>query len=144
MQPLSEQLADLSMRSKTAEDAVSAALKEGHDKIVERREKARADAHKAAEKVHEEIKSFQETSSENWNVVKAKVAADIDVLRAKVAHAKHDMDEKNAARNAERLEKEARFAIDFAAASIEKARVAVLDAIDGRIVAEGAKRGGSV
>jgi hypothetical protein len=36
--PLSEQLADLSARAKSAEDAAVAAKKETHDKIVAQRE----------------------------------------------------------------------------------------------------------
>ena len=38
MKPLSTQLADLSARAKKAEDAVAAAQKEAHDKLLARRE----------------------------------------------------------------------------------------------------------
>jgi hypothetical protein len=38
VKPLSEQLADLSVRAKKAEDAVAAAQKEAHEKLVARRE----------------------------------------------------------------------------------------------------------
>jgi len=47
---LSEQLADLSVRAKNAEDAAAAAQKETHDKFVARREQARATATTAVEK----------------------------------------------------------------------------------------------
>ena len=40
MKPLSTQLADLSARAKKAEDAVAAAQKEAHDKLLARREQA--------------------------------------------------------------------------------------------------------
>ena len=36
MKPLSEQLANLSVRAKQAEDAAAAAQKEAHDKVVAR------------------------------------------------------------------------------------------------------------
>jgi len=36
--PLSEHLADLSVRAKHAEDALAAAQKEAHDKVVARKE----------------------------------------------------------------------------------------------------------
>ena len=49
---LSEQLADLSVRAKNTEDAVAAAQKEAHDKIVARKEQARAAATTAVEKVN--------------------------------------------------------------------------------------------
>jgi len=42
--PLSDQLADLSVRAKHAEDAFSAAQKEAHDKIEVRKQTTRADA----------------------------------------------------------------------------------------------------
>ena len=48
---LSENLADLSARAKKAEDSFSAAQKEAHDKLVARREQARAAANTAVEKV---------------------------------------------------------------------------------------------
>ena len=42
VKPLSEQLADLSIRAKQAEDALSAAQKEAHDKIEVRKQQASA------------------------------------------------------------------------------------------------------
>ena len=47
---LSEGLADLSVRAKDAEDAVAAAQAEAHDKIVVRRQQARAAATAAVER----------------------------------------------------------------------------------------------
>jgi hypothetical protein len=47
---------------------------------------------------------------------------------------------KLAEKRAKLLETDAGFAIDYAIASVEQARLAVLDAIDGRLAAEQAKR----
>jgi hypothetical protein len=47
---------------------------------------------------------------------------------------------KRAANRADRLEWEAEFAIDYAIASVEQAKLAVLDAVDGRLAAEEAKQ----
>src|SRR5258706_16161822 len=91
---LSQQLADLSVRAKNAEDAVAAAEKEAHGKIEARKEQARAAAAKATEKVNQEIKSVGDTATRNWSAVRAKVAADIDSLKAGVASAKHNLDER--------------------------------------------------
>ena len=44
MTKLSEQLADLSVQAKSAEDALNAAEKEAHDKVVARKEQARVAA----------------------------------------------------------------------------------------------------
>ena len=47
---------------------------------------------------------------------------------------------KRADRRADRLEWEAGFAIDYAISSVEQTKLAVLDAIDGRVEAEEAKQ----
>jgi hypothetical protein len=65
--------------------------------------------------------------------------SDVNALKAHVVEAKHGLDVKLAEKNAELLE-DAGFAIDYAIASIEQARLAVLDAVDGRLAAEQAKR----
>ena len=138
--PLSEQLSDLSVRAKHAEDAFSTAQKEAHDKLEARKQKARADATTAVEKVNQKIKSANDDAVRDWNAVKAKVAADIAMLKANVAEAKHNRDVKRTEHRADRLEWEAGFAIDYAIASVEQANLAVLDAIDGRVQAELAKQ----
>ena len=137
---LSEQLADLSARAKSAEEALDAAEKEAHDKILARKATAHAAATKAVEKVNQEIKSTNTTAARDLSVVKAKVAADLNALKADIAHAKHDRDVKRVENRAERLESDAAFAIDYAIASVEQARLAVLDAVDGRLAAEEAKK----
>ena len=136
---LSQQLADLSVRAKNAEDAVAAAEKEAHDKVEARKEQARAAAAKATEKVKQEIKSAGDTAVRNWTAVRTKIAADMDALKAGVAHAKHDLNERQAESHAERIEWEAGVAIDYAIASVEQAKLAVLDAVSSRVEAEKAK-----
>jgi hypothetical protein len=136
---LSQQLADLSVRAKNAEDAMAAAEKEAHGKIEARKEQARAAAAKATEKVNQEIKSVGDTAVRNWTAVRTKVAADVDALKAGVTRAKHDLDARHAESHAERLELEAGVAIDYAIASVEQAKFAVLDAVSSRAEAERAK-----
>ena len=138
---LSEHLAELSVRAKKTEDAVAAAQTEAHDKIVARREPARAAATAAVENVNQNVKSAGDTAARNWSAVKAKIAADKDALQAVVAEAKLDLVVKSAEKHAERLESEADFAIDYAIASIEQAGFAAIDAIAGRVNAEQVKRG---
>ena len=140
VKPLSEQLADLSVRAKSTEDALAAAQKEAHDKIEARKQQARAAATKAIEKVNQEVNSAGDSATRDWNTVKAKIASDMTTLKANVAHAKHDLDVKHAENRADRLEWEAGFAIDYAIASVEQAKLAVLDAVDGRLAAEEAKQ----
>jgi hypothetical protein len=137
---LSEQLAELSVRAKNAEDAIAAAKKEAHEKVEVRREQAHAAATAATEKVNEEVKSVKDTTTRNWNALQAKVAADVQNLKTGIAHGKRELEAGRAENNAERLEWEAGFAIDYAVASVEQARLAALDAIAGRVDAEQARR----
>ena len=140
MKPISEQLAELSVRAKSAEDAMAGAQKEAHDKFEARKEQARAAAKSATEKIDRELKSVGNSATKNWDAVRAKIAADVAGLKANIAEAKHEHDVKRAENRADRLEWEAGFAIDYAIASVEQAKLAVLDAIDGRVAAEEAKQ----
>ena len=139
VKPLSAQLADLSVRVKEAEDAAAAAQKEAHDKLVARRAQAQADATAAIQKMDRDIKGASDKVVANWSVLKAKVAADMDAWNTKIAQFKHDQGAKRAENYAERLEREAAFAIDFAGAAIGQAKSAVIDAIVARIEADKTK-----
>jgi len=137
---LSEKLADLSVHAKKAEDAAAAAQKETYDKIMSRWEQARADATATTENVNEKIQSVGDSAAKDWNAQKAKIAADVDALKAKVVRKKHELDARRAESEADSLEWDAGLAIDYAIASVDQARLAVLDAIAGRIQAEKARQ----
>jgi hypothetical protein len=141
-EPLSKQLAELSVRAKNVEDTVAAAEKEARDKVEARREQAHAAATAATEKVDQQVKTLKDTTTRNWNALQAKIAADIDALKAGIAERKHERDVRQTENYAERLEWEAGFAIDYAVASIEQAKLAVLDAVAGRVQAEEIRRAG--
>jgi hypothetical protein len=140
VKPLSEQLADLSVRAKAAEDAATAAQKEAHDKIVALKEQARTAATAAVEKVNKEAESARDSAARDWNTVRAKIAADMTALKAKAEDVKHKIDVKTTEDHADEMEWEAGFAIDYAIASVEQAKLAVLDALDSRVQAEEVKR----
>jgi hypothetical protein len=138
--PLSERLAGLSAHAKKAEDTVAAAQKETHDKIMSRWEQARADATVTTEIVNEQIESVDDRATKDWNARKAKIAADIEALKAKVVRKKHELDARLAENDADELEWDADLAIDYAIAAVDQARLAVLDAVAGRIQALEARR----
>ena len=140
VEPLSKQLSDLSIRAKNAEDAAAAAEKEAHDKIEARVSQARAAATAAAEKVDQAVKSAKDKTSRNWNALQTKIASDIDSLKSAVGKQQRKLDSKLAENDAERLEWDAGVAVDYAIASVEQAKLAVLDAIAGRMEAEQAKK----
>jgi hypothetical protein len=66
---------------------------------------AQASAEEAVQKVNQNIKSASDTASAKWNGMKAKIAADMDDLKSKVAQRKHDLSVKRAANYAQLLEK---------------------------------------
>ena len=140
MAKLSEQLADLSVRAKHAEDAVSAAQKEAQDKVLARREQARAAATAAAEKVNRDIKSAGDSvksagdaAAKKWSAFQTKVSNDLQSIKEGIAQKKQDLDVRLAEKHADHLEWEAGLAVDYAIAAVEQAELAVLDALAGRM-----------
>jgi sarcosine oxidase gamma subunit len=147
MAKISEQLADLSVRAKHAEDAVTAAQKEAHDKVLVRREQARNAAAAAIEKVDRNIKtagdglkSVGDAAAGKWTALQTKIAGDLESMKSGIAEKKHDWDARRAESQADRLEWEAGLAIDYAIATVEQAELAVLDAVAGRQEAAQAQR----
>ncbi len=139
VKPISEQLSNLSVRAKNFENAVAAAEKETHEKVVARIAQAQAEAEVAVQKIDQNLKAASDSASTKWNGLRAKVAGDMDSLKAKIAQRKHDVKVKRAANYAEMLDDDAYYAIDYAIASIEQAKVAVLDAIAAHLEVEKAK-----
>ena len=136
---LSEQLADLSVRAKNLETAVMAAQKEGQEKLVSRTAEARASATAAVDKVKQSVKAASDAGSAKWGAMEAKLGADMDALKTRLSEKKRAIDATIAEHEAEDAEVDAGFAIDYAIASIEQARLAVFDAISARLDAEAAK-----
>jgi hypothetical protein len=139
MQPLSDQLSNLSAHAKKAEDDATAARQEAHDDLVARRAQTRAAAETAVQKVDKQLTSLGDSTAQHWSALKAKISTDLQGLKAQVKEDKREHDVKRAAKRADRLEDEAAVAIDYANASIEQAQLAVIDAILGRLEAEEAR-----
>lgn len=142
VKPLSEQLADLSARAKTAEDHVATAQQEAHENIMARREQTRAAVEQAITKVDQDIKSAGNNAADKWRSLQAKISSDMDALKTNIAERRHERDVARADNQAERLEWEAALAVDYAAASIEQAELAIYDAIIGRAEAQQARQAG--
>ena len=147
MAKLSEKLADLSVRAKHAEDAISVAQKEAHDKVLARRDQARAAATAAAEKVNRDIKSAGDNvkmagdvAAKKWTAFQTKISNDLQSIKEGIAQKKHDLDVRHAEKHADHLEWEAGLAVDYAIAVVEQAELAVLDAVVGRIEVAKARR----
>ena len=132
VKPLSEQLADLSLHAKKAEDEIAAAKKETHDKMMARRDEVRAAAVKSVEKLQQDMRSAAGAVSGGFAALKAKVSADADALKASVSQWKKEIDATRAENRADELELEASVAIDYAISAVEQAKMAAVDAVIGR------------
>jgi uncharacterized membrane protein YheB (UPF0754 family) len=136
VKPLSEQLADLSARAKSAEDAATQAKTETHDRIVARMEQVQTAATAATEKVDQDIKAVKNATDHHWASLRSKVATDADFLKTKVQEGERRIEAKRAENYAEVMEERASAAIDYAIASVEQAKLSVLDAIIARVDAQ--------
>ena len=136
---LSDRLSDLSARAKNIEDAVAAAEKEGHDKVVARAAEARASATAAVDRVKQSIKAASDAGATKWGAMEAKLGADLEALKLRASEKKRAIDAKIAERDAEHAENDAGYAIDYAVVSIEQAKLAVFDAVLARQDADAAK-----
>jgi hypothetical protein len=139
MKPLSEQLSEMSAHAKQVEDAAAVARKTAADKLDQAWEDSHRAATAALEKVKRDVAQAHGDMTDFNASMKEKVDRDIAALNAHMAQRKHEFDTKRADFNADRLDEQASFAIDYAIASIENARHAVIDAITGRIKAEKTK-----
>ena len=143
MKPLDQQLSDLSVRAKKAEDAIAEARRETRDRVAARREEFRAAAAAAADRVDQDLKSAGATLEQQWNALREKVTSDINRLRTNIAERQVERNVHRLADRASRKENEACVAIDFALASIEDAKLAVLDAVIAKREADDATSGGA-
>lgn len=125
---------------KASRGCFSAARKETHDRVLVRREEARANAAALADRVEKDIQDIGDAVAGQWNALQAKVSADINRLKTAYEQRQHDRSVERVVHHADRLESEAGIAIEFALASIEDAKRAVLDAVVARIEAADARR----
>ena len=132
MKPLDQQLADLSVRAKRAQEAIADARDETRERISARREEFRTAAVAAASKVDEDLRAAGVAIGNQWANVREKIVADIDHLRSNLAERQVERNVDRLADRADRKETDANVAIDFALASIENAKLAVLDAVIAR------------
>lgn len=132
MTALSQKLADLSVRTKTAEDRIAKAQTETHERIEQQRDKVRAEAELALGKVS---KRFEEGKAENhtrFQALRAKVDADIDNLKQNASHTGDKFKAWQSDNAASDRETDAIAAIDYAVAAVTIAEFQTLDAIAAR------------
>ena len=129
MKPLSEQLADLSVRAKKAEDDAKAARTEEHAKIQARVEKLHAASAARAAKVDAAAASAKDTAVGQWTKLQKQVKENNERIRADISANKAEHSKERANRKADRAEEYAVVAIAYAYDAIDYAESAVLDAV---------------
>lgn len=136
MQPLSQQLSELSAQAKVAEDRVAKAQSETKERLNEQREKAHREAQAALDSVRDKVERASEGTKNHFAEIKSKVDADLQRIRENAAATQRKIESWQASNYASDKAADAQAAIGYAVAAIRLAEVATLDALDARAKAE--------
>ena len=136
MQPLSQQLAELSAQAKKAEDRAAKAQSETRERLEQRREKAHREAEAALDRVSDTVSRASEGTKVHFAQLKSKVDADVQHIKADASERKAKFEAWQANNYATDKLADAQAAISYAIASVKMAEVATLDAIGARARAE--------
>jgi hypothetical protein len=132
----SAQLDDLQQRAADAKASAQAAATESRDQLRQRIDQAKADVDHKATNAREQVDAAAADARSKWAQLKADTAAKMDDFDATMDRRADQLDAKVAARQADGAEADAADAIDYAAWTVDNARLAVLDAIDARVYAD--------
>jgi hypothetical protein len=132
----STKLDDLQQRAAHAKAAAQAAVSESREQLRQRIDQARVDADLAAKDARQQVGEAAASARSMWAQMKADAAAKLDDFEAKMDRRADQNDAKVAGRQADGAEADAADAIEFAAWTVDHARLAVLDAIDARVYAD--------
>jgi hypothetical protein len=132
----SAKLDDLQQRAADAKATAQAAVSESREQLRQRIDQARVDVDLAAKDTRQQVDEVAASARSTWAQLKADAAAKLDDFEAKMDRRADQHDAKVAARQADGAEADAADAIEFAAWTVDHARLAVLDAIDARVNAD--------
>lgn len=138
MRPLSELLADMSVRAKAVEDKAATAKQETHQQVSDRINAAKAEAQRRGDAARSRATETEHDISARWATLQAGVRNQLDEIHGAVDERRDAHDAKVAQRRADRAEENAVAAIEFALSAIDEADESVLEAIDARLVANAA------
>jgi hypothetical protein len=130
--PISEKLADLSQRAKSAEDAFAAACTESTQTVDSYIDNARATVEKFKEQVQQDAATATVRAKSDWRDIQSRIATRLDRIKASIDARKHQLAADRAEARADAAEEEATAAVADASAAVEYARFAVLYAVAAR------------
>jgi hypothetical protein len=141
---LSAQLEKLQQQANETAASIRSASGESRDQLRQRIDQARVDANLALMDVKQQAEQTSDQVQTKWAQVKADASAWMDDIKAKIDKRADERDAKTAGKDADRAERDAADAIDYAVWAFFSAQLAVLDALDARAYAdERAKLAGS-
>ena len=132
----SAKLDDLQQRAADAQVAAQAAVSESREQLRQRIDQVKVDMDLAATDARQQVGEAAASARSTWAEMKADAAAKLDDFEAKMDRRADQRDAKLAASQADGAEADAADAIEFAAWTVDHARLAVLDAIDARVYAD--------
>ena len=132
----STQLDDLQQRAADVKTSAKAAVSESRDQLRQRIDQAKVDVDQKATDARQQVDEAAADARSKWAQLKADTAAKLDDFDAKIDRRADQIDANLAASQADGAEADAADAIDFAAWTVDNARLAVLDAIDARVYAD--------
>jgi hypothetical protein len=132
----STKLDDLQQRAAHTKAAAQAAVSESREQLRQRIDQAKVEVDLAAMDARQQVGEAAASARSTWAQMKADAATKLDDFEAKMDRRADQRDAKLAARQADGAEADAADAIEFAAWTVDHARLAVLDAIDARVYAD--------
>jgi len=140
MQPLPSNFAELSELARRIDEDAEAVRTEAREKLDARRDKIRTNLGERIDRLESNLEKAQSQTSADWTALREKVKSDRERFKAKLSERKEAYKAFFADSNAEDRELGAKIAIDYAIATIQQARLAVLDAVSARAEAVADKR----
>jgi hypothetical protein len=120
--------------------AVQAASTESREELRQRIDQAQVDTGRVARETHHSAQARE--AQTKWVKMRADASDKMSEVKARIDKRNRETDAKVAAEEADWAYSDALNAIDFAARTLDNARLAILDAIDGRAYAN-AQAGGA-
>ena len=132
----SARLEQLQQQANETAASIRSASAESRDQLKQRIDQARVDANLALMDVKQQAEQTSDQVQSKWAQLKADASAWMDDVKAKIDKRADQRDAEAAAKDADRAERNAADAIDYAVLAFYSAQLAVLDALDARAYAD--------
>ena len=137
MKSLSKELADLSVRAAKLETNAKALEAESKEKLDTHISSLKSKAESSKAKLEADLKGAGEEVADVWAETQAAIKARAEKVKAFIGDKIESLEEGHATRRADRMEKQAVAAIEFALVALDDAEYSVAQAIVARLEADG-------